>query len=594
MATQALYRRYRPRRFDELKGQDHVVKALRDSVASGREGQAYLFSGPRGTGKTSAARILAKVLNCDNEHDGEPCCECESCLAVERGTSYDVHELDAASNNGVDAIRDLVEKASLGTPGRHKVYILDEVHMLSRAAEAALLKTLEEPPPHVVFVLATTDPQKMSDTIRSRTQHLQFHLLPGDTLAAHVKWVADDAGLDLSQAALDAALLQGGGSARDTLSALELLASTGGDVSDVTDLDEFLAALIDQDAGRILTAMGHAVSMGHDPRTITEDIVRHLRNAFLSLMAPELVVMPPDQLDTVAARAQQLGPATLVRAIERLGSALVDMRHAPDPRILVEVALVQLTDDSTAGDAAALLGRIDRLEQRVKELADAPVRPAAAPTDPATGRALLGGAARRPASEPTSAAAAAPPTAEPAAQPAEVPEPAPAAAAQPAAAAVAAVSVADAWEQTVKGQLKPLVRALYSAGSFVGNDGDTWHFDVPNEPHGKKCAEHRPAVEAALSDAVGAAVTIEFVVGGKPTGRADAPAAPGTPPPSDGVPTPTNAAGDAAPVAATAAAPEADEDIDLGELTDAPPESVQTPIDRLAEAFPGSELISDD
>ena len=178
MATQSLYRRYRPRRFSEVKGQDHVVKALRTAVAEGREGQAYLFSGPRGTGKTTSARILAKVLNCENPVDGEPCCECESCLAVERGTSYDVHELDAASNNGVDAMRDLIEKASLGTPGRHKVYILDEVHMLSKAAEAALLKTLEEPPPHVVFVLATTDPQKMSDTIRSRTQHLQFHLLP--------------------------------------------------------------------------------------------------------------------------------------------------------------------------------------------------------------------------------------------------------------------------------------------------------------------------------------------------------------------------------------------------------------------------------
>ena len=362
MATQSLYRRYRPRRFSELKGQDHVVKALRDAVVSGREGQAYLFSGPRGTGKTTSARILAKVLNCENVVDGEPCCECESCLSVERGTSYDVHELDAASNNGVDSIRDLVEKASLGTPGRHKVYILDEVHMLSKAAEAALLKTLEEPPPHVVFVLATTDPQKMSDTIRSRTQHLQFHLLPSDTLAEHVKWVAEDAGLDLSQAALDAAMTQGGGSARDTLSALELLASTGGDVSDVVDLDEFLTGLIERDSGRVLTAMGHAVGLGLDPRTVTEDIVRHLRNAFLSLMAPELVVLPSERVDAIAAQAQQLGAAALVRAIERLGSALVDMRHAPDPRILVEVALVQLTHDEAGGDADALLARIERLE----------------------------------------------------------------------------------------------------------------------------------------------------------------------------------------------------------------------------------------
>jgi DNA polymerase-3 subunit gamma/tau len=350
MATQSLYRRYRPRRFSELKGQDHVVRALRDAVASGREGQAYLFSGPRGTGKTSSARILAKVLNCERPVDGEPCCECESCLAVERGISYDVHELDAASNNGVEAIRDLVEKSVLGTPGRHKVYILDEVHMLSRAAEAALLKTLEEPPPHVVFVLATTDPQKMSETIRSRTQHLQFHLLPADTLEEHVRWVAADAGLELTDAAIEAVLTQGGGSARDTLSALELMASTGGDVSDVIDLDEFVQAMIDHDPGRVLTAMAHAVGLGRDPRALTEELVRHLRNGFLSLMAPELVQLPQHRVDQVAAQSQQLGAAALVRAIETLGSALVEMRHAPDPRILVEVALVQLTHEDAAGD----------------------------------------------------------------------------------------------------------------------------------------------------------------------------------------------------------------------------------------------------
>ena len=187
MAYQSLYRRYRPRRFGELRGQDHVVRALRNAVRDDRVGHAYLFSGPRGTGKTSSARILAKVLNCERPVDGEPCCECASCLAVEAGTSYDVHELDAASNNGVDAMRDLIDKAMLGTPGRHKVYILDEVHMLSKAAEAALLKTLEEPPSHVVFVLATTDPQKVSPTIVSRTQHLQFHLLPMDELEEHVR-----------------------------------------------------------------------------------------------------------------------------------------------------------------------------------------------------------------------------------------------------------------------------------------------------------------------------------------------------------------------------------------------------------------------
>ncbi len=650
MATQSLYRRYRPRRFSELKGQDHVVRALRDAVASGREGQAYLFSGPRGTGKTTSARILAKVLNCEHVTDGEPCCECESCLAVERGTSYDVHELDAASNNGVDAIRDLVEKASLGSPGRHKVYILDEVHMLSRAAEAALLKTLEEPPPHVVFVLATTDPQKMSDTIRSRTQHLQFHLLPSDTLAEHVRWVADDAGYELSQAALDAALAQGGGSARDTLSALELLASTGGEIGEVLDLDEFLSALTDRDAGRVLTAMGHAVAMGRDPRTVTEDILRHLRNAFLSLMAPELVVLPPDRVDAIAVQAQQLGAAGLVRAIERLGSALVDMRHAPDPRILVEVALVQLTHEEASSDTDALMTRIERLEQTVRQLRDSGAT-AAAPKDPTTGRAVLGGASRRPTSVP---AAGSPPTARPmtasdvpdatttgttptgrtevatteaddgaaavATPPArnDTTEIAPSSGTAPAPAVPgtsgASASVADAWERTVKSQVKPLVRALYSAGSFVGGGGDTWQFSVPNDAHASKCADHRVEVEAALSSAIGAPVTIEFVVDGKlidpSAGRPSAnrseprprPDAPSTPAPTAA---PTESAVQRAARAAAATPDEPaeplpaqhvpdDEEVDIGELTDAPPEAVKTPIDRLAEAFPGSELMSGD
>jgi DNA polymerase-3 subunit gamma/tau len=617
MATQSLYRRYRPRRFSEVKGQDHVVRALRDAVASGREGQAYLFSGPRGTGKTTSARILAKVLNCENVVDGEPCCECESCLAVERGTSYDVHELDAASNNGVDAIRDLVEKSALGTPGRHKVYILDEVHMLSKAAEAALLKTLEEPPPHVVFVLATTDPQKMSDTIRSRTQHLQFHLLPSDTLAEHVKWVAADAGYDLSQAALDAALVQGGGSARDTLSALELIASTGGDVGDVIDLDEFLIALAEHDPGRVLTAMGHAVAMGRDPRNITEDILRHLRNAFLSLMAPELVVLPADRLDAIAQQAQQLGAAALVRAIERLGSALVDMRQAPDPRILVEVALVQLTHDELGEDNEALHARIERLEHTVRQLRDAAASPSAAPKDPVTGRAVLGGAARRPeppmpsASPSDDTTEATPPATAAAAAAADTP--APATASRPAADAAPATSVADAWENTVKGQVKPLVRALYSVGTFVGHTADTWQFDVPNEAHGAKCGEHRATVEAALSAAVGGPVKIEFVVGGRsldddndhdndhdnadaPPRRlqavADPPASPVTGP-APATSTPASTVADRQENTARAD-DHADDDIDMSELTDAPPESVKTPIDRLAEAFPGSELVNDD
>jgi DNA polymerase-3 subunit gamma/tau len=578
MATQSLYRRYRPRRFAELKGQDHVVRALRTAVAEGREGQAYLFSGPRGTGKTTSARILAKVLNCENPQDGEPCCECESCLAVERGTSYDVHELDAASNNGVDAMRDLIEKASLGTPGRHKVYILDEVHMLSKAAEAALLKTLEEPPPHVVFVLATTDPQKMSATIISRTQHLQFHLLPTDTLAEHVRWVAADAGIDVSDAAIEQVLTRGGGSARDTLSALELVASTGDEGLATVALDEFVEAMIDRDPGRALTMVAHATALGSDPRTLTEELIAYLRNGFLALMAPELVAVPSHRLDGLAAQAQRLGAAGLVRGIEQLGAALTDMRQAPDPRVLLDVAAVQLTADQVSNDVAGLAARLERLERQVADGGAAPSRaePAPAPpVDPATGRAALGGRAR-PAPEP--AAVASP-------SPTPDPEPAVAAVANPPTPSVAegGAVTAESWENVVRPGLRGMARAVYAPATFVDSAGGVVTLAVPNAVHRGKCEQHRATVEAALSALAGSAVTLELVEGGGGGGSGgsggggggperrvtDDERGPSPPPPS------------------------ADDDVDLDDLVDAPPESVKSPIDRLAEAFPGSELIEE-
>jgi DNA polymerase III subunit gamma/tau len=595
MATQSLYRRYRPRRFSEVKGQDHVVRALRTAVAEGREGQAYLFSGPRGTGKTSSARILAKVLNCERPEGGEPCCECESCLSVERGTSYDVHELDAASNNGVDAMRDLIEKASLGTPGRHKVYILDEVHMLSKAAEAALLKTLEEPPPHVVFVLATTDPQKMSDTIRSRTQHLQFHLLPTDTLLEHVRWVAHDAGLDISDAAVEQVLAQGGGSARDALSALELAASTGDEGIQVVPLDEYVDAMIDRDPGRALTMVAHAISLGRDPRTLTEELVAYLRNGFLSLMAPELVQVPSSRLDGLAEQSQRLGAPAIVRGIETLGAALTEMRHAPDPRVLLDVATVQLTADSVAPDLIGLLTRLDRLEQQMAGIVDVASpgisRPAVAPVDPATGRATLGGRARQ-ASPAATRRPASPAPADPAAgasaetvvgdaATALAPEPSAPEASAPEivveAITVEAITV-ELWENTVRPALRGMARAVYAPASYVRSTASSLTLSVPNAVHLGKCEEHRAIVESALTELLGAAVSVELIT------------AAGSPGVS------TGAAEHESPAAGVDVSSD-DDDIDdigdLDDLVDAPPESVRSPIDRLAEAFPGSELIEE-
>jgi DNA polymerase-3 subunit gamma/tau len=392
MAVQSLYRRYRPRRFDELKGQEHVVRALQNAVINHREGQAYLFSGPRGTGKTSTARILAKVLNCEEPEKGEPCGICNSCGAIDSGNSYDVLELDAASNNGVENMRDLIERSSLGNPGRHRVFILDEVHMLSKPAEAALLKTLEEPPPHVVFVLATTDPQKVSETIRSRTQHLQFHLLPMHDLDEHVRWVIKDANLKVSEAAIAQVLTQGGGSARDTLSALELVAAGGGEADEQLSPDEFVEAIIDRDPGRALGATAAAIQRGADPRMLAEEIVRQLRECFLSLMAPDLVQLPEQRKTLVADQARRMGASTVVRAIEVLGEILIEMRHAPDARLLIEVALVKLTSVNNANDNSSLIARIERLEAGITRDASAPmVRPA--PINAATGKVQLGGKA---------------------------------------------------------------------------------------------------------------------------------------------------------------------------------------------------------
>src|SRR4051794_7708179 len=254
MAYQSLYRRYRPQRFSELRGQEHLVAALQNAVRDDRVGHAYLFSGPRGTGKTSSARILAKVLNCENPIDGEPCGVCESCVAVEQGTSFDVHELDAASNNGVEAIRELIAKTAMGTPGRTKVYILDEVHMLSTAASNALLKTLEEPPPHVVFVLATTDPQKVLPTIRSRTQHFEVRLLSSEELAGLAEFIIADAELDVPPGTVDHVVRAGAGSARDMESALDQVVAAGGLPDDGEALDELVEALCERDTGRALIA----------------------------------------------------------------------------------------------------------------------------------------------------------------------------------------------------------------------------------------------------------------------------------------------------------------------------------------------------
>ncbi len=366
-----------------MRGQEHVVKALRNAVRDDRVGHAYLLSGPRGTGKTTAARVLAKVLNCTNPVDGEPDGTCDSCLSIEAGTSFDLHELDAASNNKVDDIRDLLSKVALGTPGRTKVYLLDEVHMLTSGAENALLKTLEEPPDHVVFVLATTEPHKVVPTIRSRTQHLHLSLIPSDQMADLVREIADDAGLDVDDASIDHVIKVGGGSARDTLSALDQVVAAGG-VADVdTSTGDLLEALASQDPGLALQAVEAATSRGADPRRVGESFIDALRSVFLVKMnaAPARLSESEQQLSTTY--ADRLTPGTITRSLETVGKALVDMRQAPDPRIDLEVAFVRICSISGDSSAAGLAARVEQLEAALAggAVAAAPVV-AAAPAAP--------------------------------------------------------------------------------------------------------------------------------------------------------------------------------------------------------------------
>jgi DNA polymerase-3 subunit gamma/tau len=521
MAYQSLYRRYRSQRFEELKGQDHVSLALRNAVRDERVSHAYLFSGPRGTGKTSSARILAKALNCEKAVDGEPDDTCQSCIDITAGASLDVFELDAASNNGVEAMRDLVSRAALGTPGRWKVYIVDEVHMLSTAASNALLKTLEEPPGHVIFVLATTDPQKVLPTIRSRTQHFEFHLVPYDVIVEHLRWVASDASLDVDDATIEAAARKGNGSMRDALSALDQAAVGGGLDDHRASTDELIEALCDQDAGRAIAGVAERVTAGIDARQLTRDLLDELRAVFLSLMARQLVDRPEAELEAISARAHRLGPATTVRAMELLGQALVDMREAPDPRVLLEVALVRLCHPDADTSVAALVQRIERLERAVATGGVGGGGERAATPSGQVRTAPAVGTPRQPTSPqvaPTAEVAPAAPVPPPSKSSSNAPMP-------------SRDDLTLAWGDHVLAHLPASARALYKSGRFVDVEGETAVYALPNAVHRDRCESKRPDVEGVLGSHFGRPVGLRLVV----ADEAPPPAAAESGPPIAGV-----------------------------------------------------------
>jgi DNA polymerase-3 subunit gamma/tau len=380
---QALYRKYRPQTFDDLIGQGHVTTTLSREVAEGRVAHAYLFTGPRGTGKTTTARILAKALNCVNRGpDGAPCNTCESCVAITEGTSLDVLELDAASHNSVDDIRDIKVSVTTvaSTATSKRVFVLDEAHMLSKAAGNALLKTLEEPPDHVHFVLATTEPYKLLDTIRSRSQRFDFHPVPIEELAGHLSVISEREGHKSDPAALIAIARHAGGSVRDSLSLLEQVAALGAGTVDVTgvrralglaDSEAFMRlvqAVADQDAKSALELVAELAADGVDLRRFVSESVAFFRGAFLAHYAPNLAEIadePPDVYEAWQRAAQLVSASDVLHAVDLLGDALVRLREGREERLMTELALIKLTRPETASDTEALLARIERIERRL-------------------------------------------------------------------------------------------------------------------------------------------------------------------------------------------------------------------------------------
>ncbi len=403
----ALYRRYRPETFAEVIGQDHVTEPLRAALANNRVNHAYLFSGPRGCGKTTSARILARALNCEQAPISDPCGECQSCRDLARGGpgSIDVIEIDAASHGGVDDARDLRERAFFApVSSRYKVYIIDEAHMVSSQGFNALLKLVEEPPEHLKFIFATTEPEKVIPTIRSRTHHYPFRLIPPRTLSDYLAELCEKEGVTIDPAALPLVVRAGAGSARDSLSVLDQLLGGAGDEGLTYDLatsllgytpdnllDEVVDAFAAVDGASVFGVVDKVIETGQDPRRFTEDVLRRLRDLVIVAAVPEaattgLIDAPADQIERLVAQAARFGKAELVRAADIVASGLTEMRGATTPRLLLELICARLLLPGVDDDTLGLSARLDRLERRVSVSGSvgAPVvAPAPAPTAPA-------------------------------------------------------------------------------------------------------------------------------------------------------------------------------------------------------------------
>ena len=531
---QVLYRKYRPRVFADVYGQDHVTSTLKNEIKEGRISHAYLFTGSRGTGKTTCAKILAKAVNCPNAVDGEPCNACEICKGLDSGTIYDVVEIDAASNNGVDNIRDLREEVNYTpTRGKYRVYIIDEVHMLSTGAFNALLKTLEEPPAHVIFILATTEVHKLPATILSRCQRFDFKRIQPETMAVRLQQVAGLEGMELAPDAATLIARIADGALRDGLSILDQCAGrskqiTAQLVSEVAGLAgrEALYRLSDavlaRDSSAAVEELAQLHENSYDMERLCVEMINHFRNFMMVKTVKksrELIICTDDEYKHIEASAGQFTLAQILRGLDLFQSTLVKIKGGATPRIEMEMAFIRLCEPKLETDPDAINQRLSALERAVQNgVPAAPVKtvqsPASAarpaptqPTVPPTPQPTP--AAPAPEPEPV---APAEPTPTPMAEPAPV-QPEPPVSPEPAAAAPSPAPAADS-EQKLFMQWADLMEILHRTdialfGVLSGSQGYTrgefFLIDSPNPTIKEfiKISTHAKAIRAALHELTG-------------------------------------------------------------------------------------------